>query len=49
MTEIKYCFITNELKDTYKEKVPSNKTLLLSKITNIWVIGTSNQLFIQGS
>ena len=39
------------LKDTHREKAPSNKTPTLSKIMNIniWVVGTSNQLFIGGS
>ena len=38
-------------KDTYREKAPSNKTPALTKSTNmgIWVVGTSNQLFIRGS
>ena len=39
------------INDTHKEKAPSNKTsaLLKSMNMNIWVVGTSNQLFIQGS
>ena len=39
------------LKDTHREKAPSNKTPALTKSTNmgIWVVGTSNQLFIRGS
>ena len=39
------------VKDTHREKAPSNKTPTLSKIINmdIWVAGTSNQLFIRGS
>ena len=38
-------------KDTHKEKAPSNKTPALTKSTNmgIWVVGTTNQLFIRGS
>ena len=38
-------------KDTHREKAPSNKTLALTKSRNmdIWVVGTSNQLFIRGS
>ena len=38
-------------KDTYRGKTPSNKTLVLTKSTNmgILVIGTSNQPFIRGS
>ena len=36
-------------KDSHREKAPSNKTTVLSKIMNIdiWVVGTSNQLFIE--
>ena len=39
------------LKDTHKEKAPSNKTPALTKSANmgIWVVGTSNQLFIRRS
>ena len=35
-------------KDTQREKVPSNKTPALTKSRNmdIWVVGTSNQIFI---
>ena len=35
----------------YLEKAPSNKTPTLSKSMNmeLWVVGTSNQLFIGGS
>ena len=38
-------------KDTHREKAPSNKTSTLSKYMNmeIWVIGTSKQLFMRGS
>ena len=38
------------LSDTRREKTRSNKTLTLWKSTNrnIWVVGTSNQLFIRG-
>ena len=38
------------LKDTHREKAPSNKTPALTKSRNmgIWVVGTSNQLFIRG-
>ena len=37
--------------DSHREKVPSNKTPTFTKSTNmgIWVVGTSNQLFIRGS
>ena len=39
------------LKDTHKEKPPSNKTLALTKSTNmdIWFVDTSNQPSIRGS
>ena len=39
------------LKDTHKEKAPSNKTPTLTKSINIeiWMFVTSNQLFIRGS
>ena len=39
------------IKDTHREKAPSNKTPALTKSMNmgIWVIGTSNQLFVRGS
>ena len=39
------------LKDTHREKSPSNKTPALTKSMNmnIWVIGTSKQVFIRGS
>ena len=38
-------------KDTQREKAPSNKTPALSESMNmdIWVVSTSNQLFITGS
>ena len=38
-------------KDTHMEKAASNKTPALTKSTNmeIWVVGTSNQLFIRRS
>ena len=41
----------NFLKDTHREKAPSNKTPALRKRTNmgVWAIGTLNQLFIRGS
>ena len=37
------------LKDTHREKAPSNETPVLTKSTNmgIWVLGTSNQLFMR--
>ena len=38
-------------KDTHREKIPSNKFPAPTECTNmgIWVIGTSNHLFIRGS
>ena len=41
----------NNLKDTNRENAPSNKTPALAKSVNkdIWIVGTSNQLFIRGS
>ena len=38
-------------KDTHREKVPSNKIPAFTKIINIdiWVVGTSNQLYITSS
>ena len=38
-------------RDTHREKAPSNKTSTLTKSINmdIWVLGTSIQLFISGS
>ena len=40
-----------KVKNTHRKKAPSNKTPTLSKSMNmdIWVVGTSNQLFIRGS
>ena len=39
------------IRDTHKEKEPSNKTPALMKSTNkdMWVVGTSNQLYTRGS
>ena len=39
------------LKDSHKEKEPSNKTPALRKIANmdVWAVGSLNQLFIRGS
>ena len=38
-------------KDTHREKAPSNKIPAFTKIINIdiWVVGTSNQLYITSS
>ena len=40
-----------KVKDTHREKAPSNKTPALTKSTNmgIWVVGTTNQLVIGSS
>ena len=40
-----------KVKDTHREKAPSNKTPALTKSMNmdIWVVGTPNQLFRRGS
>ena len=39
------------MNDTHREKAPSNKTSTMTKSTNkgIWVVGTTNQLFIRSS
>ena len=39
------------IKDTHREKAPSNKTPVLRKSTNmgVWAVVTLNQLFIRGS
>ena len=39
------------IKDTHRENAPSNETPIVSKSMNIdvWVVGTSNQLFLRGS
>ena len=41
----------SKFKDTHTENAPWNKTQALTKSMNvgIWVIGTSNQLFVRGS
>ena len=43
--------ILGGVKDTHREKAPSNKTPALTKSINmgIWVDGTTNELFIKGS
>ena len=45
--EPRFCMVI--IKDTYREKPPSNKTPSLTKSTNIgiWVAGTSNEPFIR--
>ena len=54
MIILKVCWrnpIHPTIKDTHREKAPSNKTPALSKSMNmdIWVVGTSNQPFIRDS
>ena len=41
----------SDVKDTHRVETPSSKTQALAKSMNmdIWVVGTSNQLFIRGS
>ena len=41
----------SKFKDTHREKAPSGKTpkLTKSRSMGIWVVDTSNQLFIRGS
>ena len=42
---------STHIKNTHREKAPSNKTPGLTESMNmgIWVVGTSNQFFIKGS
>ena len=44
-------YVEFQMNDTHREKAPSNKTSTITKSTNkgIWVVGTTNQLFIRGS
>ena len=37
------------IKDTHRVKAPPNKTYVKSTYMAIWVVGTSSQLFIEGS
>ena len=37
------------LRDTRREKAPSNKTCMKSMNIDFWVVGTSNQLFTRSS
>ena len=39
------------MKDTHREKAPLNETPALTKSTNmsLWVVGTTDELFIRGS
>ena len=44
-------FLKKILKDTHRDKAPSNETPALTKSINmsIWVVGTTSQVFIRGS
>ena len=46
-----FTFTKEILKDAHRENSPTNKTTAFTKsmITEIWVIGTLNQLYIRGS
>ena len=46
----KKIYILPDVKDTHREKAPSNKTPALRKSTNmgVWAVGTLSQLFIGG-
>ena len=43
--------VVRSIKDTHREKAPPNETPALTKSTimRIWLVGTSNHLFIRGS
>ena len=51
MKKSSYKILDTSIKDTQREKAPSNKTPALRKSTNMdaWAVGTLNQLFIRGS
>ena len=53
VTDFKNMFIKTpvNIKDSHREKAPSNKTLAFRKSTNIgvWAVSKLNQLFIRGS
>ena len=51
MKKSSYKILDTSIKDTHREKAPSNKTPALRKSTNmeVWAVGTLNQLFIRGS
>ena len=51
MKKSSYKILDTSIKDTHREKNPSNKTPALRKSTNmeVWAVGTLNQLFIRGS
>ena len=43
--------VKKAIKDTHREKAPSNRTPALMKSMNtadIWIVGRSNQLFVRG-
>ena len=44
-------FLSTAFKDTHSEKAPSHETQAPTKSINmdIWIVGTSNQLFIRDS
>ena len=44
-------FLLSNVKDTHREKAPSNKTPAVRKSTDmtVWPVGTLNQLFIRDS
>ena len=44
-------YFYSTLKDTYREKLPSNKTPVYTKNMDmdIWVVAISNQVFMRGS
>ena len=44
-------WVGGEIKDTHREKAPSNKIPALRKSMNmdVWAVGTLNQLFIRVS
>ena len=48
---IKTLYEFRTIKDTHREKVPSNKTPALTESMkmDMWVVGTLNQLFLEGS
>ena len=48
VSKISLSLYQNGFKNTHKGKAPSNKTPALTKSTNIsiWVVGTTNQLFV---
>ena len=48
VSKISLSLYQNGFKNTHKRKAPSNKTPALTKSTNIsiWVVGTTNQLFV---